>query len=119
MKKAGEDPLPDVLINVIKKRDHIECQTLDLVKLNMRHIELANEVLRQSDSIILALAQDIRGYAADLYRMCEAVGTIDLITSFAQLASTRNYVRPQITETLALKSAKHPIIEKVNADTKP
>lgn len=86
---------------------------MDLVKLNSRHIELANEVLRRSDNAIMALVQRIRVFVPDLFRMCEAVSTVDLVAAFAQISSIQNYVRPQITETLALKAARHPILEKV------
>lgn len=109
----NSNTLPNQLINIVQKKEHVECQTLDLAKLNLRHIELANEVLRRSDSVIIALVQRIREFVPDLFRMCEAVGTVDLVASFTQLSSSRNYVRPQITETLALKAARHPIVEKV------
>lgn len=36
---------------------------------------------------------------------------LDMICGFAQLATSRDYTRPEISETLALKSARHPIKE--------
>lgn len=45
--------------------------------------------------------------------MCEAVGLMDMLCSFAQISTTRDYVQPEITDRLALKSAKHPILDKV------
>ena len=39
---------------------------------------------------------------------------LDMLCSFAHLATSREYVRPEISETLAIKSARHPIKEHFN-----
>ncbi|KAM0563139.1 hypothetical protein ACHAPJ_000853 [Fusarium lateritium] len=105
-------PLPDILINVVRKKDKIECQTLDLVKLNLRLSDTSNEVVIRSDSVVQDLLKELRREVPHLFRVCESVALIDMISSFAQLATTRDYVRPDISSTLALKAARHPVLDK-------
>ncbi|KAG5658576.1 hypothetical protein KAF25_010757 [Fusarium avenaceum] len=105
-------PIPELLINVVRKKDMIECQTLDLVKLNLRLSDTTNEVVIRSDSVIQDLLKELRYDVPHLFRVCESVALIDMISSFAQLATTRDYVRPDISSTLALKAARHPVLDK-------
>lgn len=108
-----DQPLPDVLINVVQKKDKIECQTLDLVKLNLRLQDTSSEVVLRSDCVIQELMKDLQDDVPHLFRVCESIALVDMIASFAQLASTRDYVRPDISSTLALKGARHPVLDKV------
>ncbi|KAF4473126.1 DNA mismatch repair MSH4 [Fusarium agapanthi] len=114
LRAAGFDdrPLPDLLINVVRKKDKIECQTLDLVKLNLRLSDTSNEVVIRSDKVIQDLLKELRSDVPHLFRVCESVALVDMITSFAQLATTRDYVKPDISTTLALKAARHPVLDK-------
>ncbi|EWG45024.1 DNA mismatch repair protein MSH4 [Fusarium verticillioides 7600] len=105
-------PLPDLLINVVRKKDKIECQTLDLVKLNLRLSDTSNEVVIRSDKVIQDLLKELRSDIPHLFRVCESVALVDMITSFAQLATTRDYVKPDLSTTLALKAARHPVLDK-------
>jgi DNA mismatch repair protein MSH4 len=100
-------------INVIWKKNHIECQTLDLVKLNRRLSDTSNEIIMRSDDVILELVKELRKEVSPLFRVCESIALVDMIASFGQVTTTRDYVKPEIEETLALKSARHPILDKV------
>lgn len=97
----------------MRKKDKIECQTLSLVKLNLRLSDTSNEVVIRSDAVVQALLKELRHDAPHLFRVCESVALVDMISSFAQLATTQDYVRPEIGTTLALKSARHPVLDKV------
>ena len=108
-----EETLPDILINTARKKDHIECQTLSLVKLNLRMSDTSNEVVIRSDAVIQGLLAELRDEVPHMFRICESVALADMIFAFGQLASTQNYVRPEITGTLALSSARHPVLDKV------
>lgn len=110
-------PLPTDLIHAVRKKDKIECQTLSLVKLNLRLSDTSNEIIIRSDAVIQALVKELRQEAPHLFRVCESVALIDMISSFGQLATTRDYVRPDIGGTLALKSARHPVLDKSMAGT--
>ncbi|KAL4722088.1 MutS protein msh4 [Fusarium chlamydosporum] len=108
-----DQALPDILINVVRKKDKIECQTLDLVKLNVRLSDTTNEVVLRSDTVVQNLLKELQGDAKHLFQVCESIALIDMISSFAQLATTRDYVRPDISSALALKAARHPVLDRV------
>ncbi|KAI0459329.1 muts domain V [Xylaria acuta] len=108
--------LPDVFINKIVRNRWIECQTLTLVQLNNRITDSHNEAVMLSDNVIQQLLDNIRECVPDLFRVCEGIALLDMVASFAQSATTRDYVRPEVSDTLALKSARHPICERVNPE---
>ncbi|KAI1128429.1 muts domain V [Nemania abortiva] len=108
--------LPDVFINTIVRNRWLECQTLTLVQLNNRITDSHNEAVMLSDKVIQQLLDGIREYVPELFRVCEGIALLDMVASFAQSATTRDYTRPEISEALALKSARHPICERVNPE---
>ncbi|KAI0540020.1 DNA mismatch repair protein Msh4 [Xylaria digitata] len=107
---------PDAFINRVIKNRWFECQTLLLVQLNNRITDSHNEAVMLSENIIKQLLGDIREHVPELFRVCEGIALVDMVASFAQLATTRDYVRPEISDTLALKSARHPICERGNPE---
>ncbi|KAJ6445131.1 DNA mismatch repair protein Msh4 [Purpureocillium lavendulum] len=103
---------PPIFVNVVRKKGNIECQTLDLIKLNVRLCDASNEVVIRSDVVIHDLIENLRRAVPQLFKVCESVALVDMLASFAQLSTTQDYVRPEITTTLALKAARHPILDK-------
>lgn len=83
------------------------------MQLNNRITDSHNEAVMLSDKVIQELLDGIRAHAPDLFRVCEGLALLDMIASFGQVVTTRDYVRPEIDETLALKGARHPICERV------
>ncbi|KAL5336285.1 muts domain V-domain-containing protein [Aspergillus crustosus] len=108
-------PLPDVFINVYRKKNRIECQTLDLVKLNQKITDAHNEVVNLSDKTIQELIQNVCTEISILFKISEAISMLDMLAAFAQLATTNEYIRPELTDVLAIKSGRHPIREKIHA----
>lgn len=109
---AGRD-LPDILINRVRKGGFIECQTLVLVQLNNRITDSHNEAVMLSDKVIQGLLDAIREHIANLFRVCEGIALLDMIAAFGHSVTARDYVRPELGDTLALKAARHPIVEGV------
>jgi DNA mismatch repair protein MSH4 len=110
--------LPDILINRYKKKGYIECQTLDLMKLNQRIEDSHQEVVLMSDKTIQDLIDNVRGEIPILFRVCESLAMLDMIAAFAHLASDNQYeyVKPEITDCIAIKSGRHPVREKVSRE---
>jgi DNA mismatch repair protein MSH4 len=111
-------PLPDVLINRFRKKGYVECQTLDLVKLNQRIEDSHQEVVLMSDKTIGKLLDNIRGEIPILFRVCESIAMLDVIACFSQLVTTNKYgeyVRPELTDCLVIKSGRHPVREVVGS----
>ncbi|KAJ5239371.1 hypothetical protein N7468_003990 [Penicillium chermesinum] len=113
---AGEpEPLPDVFINVYRKRNRIECSTLDLVKLNQKISDAHNEVISLSDQTIQDVLHDVCQEASVLFRISEAIAMLDMLAAFAQLATSNDYLRPELTSALAIKAGRHPIRERIHS----
>ncbi|KAE8419444.1 muts domain V-domain-containing protein [Aspergillus pseudocaelatus] len=108
------DTLPEVFINIYRKKNRLECQTLDLVKLNQKIIDAHNEVISMSDQTVHEMIQDIRSEIANLFRISEAISMLDMLSAFAQIATNHDYVRAELTDVLAIKSGRHPIREKIH-----
>ncbi|KAE8448296.1 hypothetical protein EG329_009540 [Mollisiaceae sp. DMI_Dod_QoI] len=110
--------IPDILVNRYRKKGLIECQTLDLMKLNKRIEDSHQEVVLMSDKTIQTLIDNIRGEIPVLFRVCESIAMLDMITAFAHLAttSTNNFVKPEITDCIAVRSGRHPVREKVHKE---
>lgn len=60
-----------------------------------------------------SLTETVRGHMSVMFKICEAVGMLDMITAFSQLVTVNDYTRPQLTDTLAIQAARHPIKEKI------
>lgn len=105
--------LPEVLIYCHRKKGYIECQTLDLAKLNQRIEDSHQEVVLMSDKTIDDLIEDVRGQIQSLFRVSDGIAMLDMLAAFAQLVTTNDYVRPELTRCLAIKSGRHPVHEKV------
>ncbi len=95
------------------KKGHLECQTLDLVKLNQRIEDSHQEVVLMSDKMVQQLIENIRAETPVLFRVSESVAMLDMIAAFAHLVTIHDYVRPEITGCLAIKAGRHPVCEKV------
>ncbi|RVD81059.1 uncharacterized protein DFL_008937 [Arthrobotrys flagrans] len=109
-------PLPPIFVNIMKKKKFVECTTLDIMKRNARIGDAMTEVLLMSDRTIQKLIDAIRGEMFALYKVCEGVAMLDMISSFATLVTFYEYTRPEFKDTLAIKDGRHPIREKIHKE---
>lgn len=111
----ADRPVPDILVNRFHKKGLIECQTLDLMKLNQRIEDSHHEVVLMSDKTIQELIDNIRVEIPILFRVCESIAMLDMIAAFGQLVTASGeYVRPELTDCVAIKSGRHPVRERVS-----
>ncbi|KAI7863458.1 muts domain V-domain-containing protein [Spinellus fusiger] len=110
--------LPPLFINMVEKKKHITFTTLELLKKNFRLEESLTEVYLMSDSIITDLLQQFRANVNVLYKISEAIALLDLLVSFAKHYIDNDcYVRPEFTNTLAIKAGRHPILDKISKNS--
>ncbi|KAH2314279.1 hypothetical protein KXV47_002803 [Aspergillus fumigatus] len=102
------------IFNIYRRKNRIECQTLDLVKLNKKIMDAHNEVINMSDQTIQSLINDICSEISVLFKVSEAIAMLDMLAAFAELATCNEYIRPELTDVLAIKSGRHPIREKIH-----
>ncbi|KAF2645474.1 DNA mismatch repair protein MutS [Massarina eburnea CBS 473.64] len=105
--------LPPVFTNIVKRKNYIECQTVELMKWNQKIAISHQEVVLSSDTFIQELIDEARCHMSILFKICEAIAMLDMLSAFAYLVTTQDYVKPIITDTLALDDARHPIREKI------
>ncbi|OAF56820.2 MutS protein msh4 [Pseudogymnoascus destructans] len=108
--------MPDILINCYRKKGYIECQTLGLVKLNQRIEDSHQEVVLMSDKTVTQLIDNVRAEIQPLFRVSDSIAMLDMLAAFAQLVTTSDYVKPEITRCLAIKSGRHPVHEKAHSE---
>jgi DNA mismatch repair ATPase MutS len=66
-----------------------------------------------SDKTITELLEAVRAEIPALYRVCESIAMLDMLSAFAKLVTVHEYVRPEMTASLAIKAGRHPVYEKV------
>ncbi|RVX68886.1 hypothetical protein B0A52_07541 [Exophiala mesophila] len=113
-----ETALPELFINIFRRGKHVECQTLELVKFNQKIKDAHNECISLSDHSVQELILNVRTKIQPLFKISESVAMLDMLSSFAQLVTTSDYVRPELTDTLAIKAGRHPIHEHVHQGDK-
>ena len=67
-------------------------------------------------SILNELFSKLRTNFGCLYKLIEAISTIDILQSFAHVAMLYEYIRPEYGDTLAIKNANHPILLKISKE---
>ncbi|KAJ3820212.1 muts domain V-domain-containing protein [Lentinula raphanica] len=116
LRKADlEGELPKGFINVTLKKGKWQFSSMELKKMNARMQDALDETLILSDKIIQDLVTEILVSVGALYKASEAVALVDMLWAFAHSAIMHNYVRPEFTGTLAVKSGRHPILETVQS----
>lgn len=108
-----ERNLPPNFINVIRKKNKVECSTLDLRKRSQKIADSHTEVLLMSDKAVQELMTEVREHMSILFKISESIAMLDMLASFAHNVTLRDYTRPEITRTLGIKAGRHPIREKV------
>ncbi|KAG6810573.1 hypothetical protein H0H92_011299 [Tricholoma furcatifolium] len=131
-KTEAEGELPSGFINVSLKKGKYVFTSMDLKKMNARMKDALDETLMLSDKIIQDLVAEILVDVGALYKASEAVipcilrplyyltlhdkvALVDMLWSFAHSSIIHNYVRPEFTGTLAIKSGRHPILETIQS----
>ncbi|KAJ4485332.1 muts domain V-domain-containing protein [Lentinula aciculospora] len=110
-----EGELPKGFINVTLKKGKWQSSSMELKKMNARMQDALDETLILSDKIIQDLVTEILVNVGALYKASEAVALVDMLWAFSHSSIMRNYVRPEFTGTLAVKSGRHPILETVQS----
>ena len=66
------------------------------------------------------LRQQLAGRSAELARVADALGRLDVVAGLAELARQRRYVRPELVDQpgyLEISGGRHPVLEQMLADS--
>ncbi|KAM0326295.1 hypothetical protein ACHAQA_006893 [Verticillium albo-atrum] len=106
-------PIPEVLVNRIENKGFIECLTLQMKKFDFRIGDTITEAMGMGDDIVQDLLDYIRARVKPMFQICDTIAVLDLLASFAHLVVQRDYIQPEISETLGLRDARHPILDRI------
>ncbi|KAI8896621.1 muts domain V-domain-containing protein [Globomyces pollinis-pini] len=107
----GNDRLPDIFINVTETSKTFKFTTLKIMCQNDRIKQSLCDIYAMSSQAISDLMIAVHEYLPVLYQMSESLALLDFLQSLAQAAKTHGYVCPEFGNVLALKDARHPILE--------
>uniref|UniRef100_A0A3P8U5S2 MutS homolog 4 n=1 Tax=Amphiprion percula TaxID=161767 RepID=A0A3P8U5S2_AMPPE len=102
-----------LLPQVTKQKNNYGFTTADLMKMNGRCDEALREIFHMSYVVICQLLSTIHEHIHCLYKLSDAVSMLDMLLSLANACTISDYVRPEFTDTLAIKQGRHPILERI------
>ncbi|KAG8437188.1 hypothetical protein GDO86_008035, partial [Hymenochirus boettgeri] len=108
--------LPSEFLKVTQMKNSCCFTSLDLIKLNERCQESLREIYHISYLIICKLLSEIYEHIHCIYKLSDTVSMLDMLLSFAHSCTLSDYVRPEFTDTLAIKKGWHPILEKISME---
>ncbi|KAK1793600.1 hypothetical protein P4O66_011973, partial [Electrophorus voltai] len=107
--------LPGEFIKVTRQKNNYSFTTLDLMKMNDRCDEALKEIFHMSYVVVCRLLTGVYEQIHCLYKLSDAVSMLDMLLSLAHACTVSDYVRPEFTDTLAIKQGRHPILERITA----
>ncbi|CCH62287.1 hypothetical protein TBLA_0G03510 [Henningerozyma blattae CBS 6284] len=116
---SNDDNLPSEFLNIVNKKNCIECNTLKVLKLNARLKEVISEIILISETVIEELLSNISNKISTLFMVSEAISILDLLTCFTNNLKTFNYCIPVLSDKIILKNSRHPILERELKDFIP
>ncbi|XP_005477028.1 mutS protein homolog 4 isoform X1 [Oreochromis niloticus] len=108
-----EGNLPSEFIKVTKHKNNYGFTTADLMKKNSRCEEALREIFHISYVVICQLLRTIHEHIHCLYKLSDALSMLDMLLSLANACTISDYVRPEFTDTLAIKQGRHAILERI------
>ncbi|KAK1779469.1 muts domain V-domain-containing protein [Copromyces sp. CBS 386.78] len=99
------------VVNGKRTKSHFTCTTAELLQRSRAIQVQADIVTMQSDNMIIDLKERLQDHAGLMFKISEAVALLDMLCSFAQAATTKDYVQPIIKGSLVLTEARNPIVE--------
>ncbi|XP_068095301.1 mutS protein homolog 4 isoform X2 [Hyperolius riggenbachi] len=110
----AQPALPEEFIKVTRVKNTYSFTTADLIKLNGRCQESLKEIYHVSYVIVCKLLSEIYEHIHCLYKLSDTVSMLDMLLSLASVCTLSDYVRPEFTDTMAIKQGWHPILEKIS-----
>jgi DNA mismatch repair protein MutS len=68
--------------------------------------------------IFCSIRDEVKKYLSQLRENARIIAMIDVLSNFAQIASTNNYVRPKVDNSskIIIKEGRHPVVEKFSEE---
>jgi DNA mismatch repair protein MutS2 len=111
---AGQRRKMDGVIHGASSSGHtLFVEPLETIDLNNELVRLSEEEAREVHRILLELTNRLRGHADSIRQTLATMGELELIFAKARFAVEFDCSIPRFGERLALKDARHPLLEDV------
>jgi len=115
---AGQRRKIDGVIHGASSSGHtLFVEPLETIDLNNELVRLTEEEMREVHRILRELTERLRGYADSILSTLNTMGELELVFAKARFATEFDCVRPRFSpengRRLALKDARHPLLEDV------
>ena len=117
--KAHTDKIPE---NYVRKQTLVNAEryiTPELKEYETLVLNAEEKILATERRLFADLCQRIAQHRASLLKTAAAIAHLDAFLSLAEVAVREGYARPKLTEdnVLHIKAGRHPVVEKLLADT--
>lgn len=112
--KLGTSKVPE---NYIRKQTTINSEryiTPELKEMEYKILGSKEEALALESKLFAEIKGYLAGYLDELSNIASAIGTIDVLQSFASIAAENNYVRPIVSSKInhiKIEAGRHPVVE--------
>lgn len=106
--------LPREFLNPTLGKAIVTFTTEALVKADQQGQNALREITLMTNVIIQELICQLRTRIGSLFKLSETLSILDLLVSFADVSSMPNYVRPRFGPFMAIKEARHPVLDKID-----
>ena len=112
--KTNLSKVPDVFI---RRQTMVNCErfvTEELKEIDESLASAKENAIRREFDLYQSYISDISVFHQSIKKISDAIGTLDLLQSFAWLAVKFDYCRPQIVDhqsPLKLEGSRHPVVE--------
>jgi DNA mismatch repair protein MutS len=108
-----EDPHRQTFIHRQTMANAMRFTTAELAELEGRIARAHEKALELETAIFARLVNAVLSETDELHRLADALAGLDVTAGLAHLAMTRDFVRPQIDESLdfAIVGGRHPVVE--------
>jgi DNA mismatch repair protein MutS2 len=111
---AGQKRKVDGVIHASSSSGHtLFIEPLETIDLNNELVRLAEEEAREVHRILLEITDRLRGYSESIRQTLDTMAELELIFAKARFAVDFDCVIPRFGDRLALKQARHPLLEDV------
>ncbi|MQY50929.1 DNA mismatch repair protein MutS [Rhodocyclus tenuis] len=121
LSKANADRAPDDYRRRQTLKNAERYITPELKAFEDKALSAQDRALAREKLLFEEILGALQGELPILSKIAAAVAHLDMLTAFADIATTHNYARPRFTETpgLWIEGGRHPVVESQLADGKP
>jgi DNA mismatch repair protein MutS len=113
--RSNLDRVPD---DYIRKQTLVNAErfiTPELKEFEAKVLRAEEELHAREEELFLALREALKGHLPGITRAAEAVAEIDVLLSFAELATAGGYCRPIVNpgRDIVIENGRHPVVERI------